>query len=328
MSSPLNLISLFCGLLVIVVAVLGGMIAFGTRTPPVPLASIGKPFESVDFRDLPEVEMISSRTGRQIAFRRWGNDLHTPASQPIVVAIHGSSASSSSFHPLAKALAADGMLIYAPDLRGHGDTGRRGDIDYPQQLDDDLADLVAVVQARHPSGKLVLMGFSSGGGFALHVAASPLGKAFERTVLLSPMLGIRAPTSRPEGRAWATAFVPRILAIKLLNEIGIHLFDHLNVLAFAIDPEQSKILTSYYSFLLMNAFATADYAADLRRVSSPMAVLVGEQDELFDSGLFAPTIGAIRTDIPVTVVPGMNHIAMIVDPHAVPAISEAIRGIR
>jgi hypothetical protein len=106
------------------------------------------------------------------------------------------------------------------------------------------------------------------------------------------------------------------------------MFDHLNVLAFAIDPKRSQILTGYYSFLLMNAFATADYAADLRKASSPMAILVGEQDELFNASLFAPTIGAIRTDIPVTVVPEMNHIAMIVDPRAVPTIAEAIRGIR
>jgi pimeloyl-ACP methyl ester carboxylesterase len=286
----LILIGVFCGLFGIVVAVLGGTIAFGTETPPVPLSSIGMPFESVDFRDLPAVEKIPSRTGRQIAFRRWGNDLQTPASQPIVVAIHGSSATSSGFN--------------------------------------DFADLVAAVQARHPNAKPVLIGFSSGVGFALHVAASPLGKAFERTVLISPMLVVRSPTVRPEARACATAFVPRILAIKLLNEIGIHVFDHLNVLAFAIDPKRSQILTGYYSFLLTNAFATADYAADLPKASSPMAILVGEQDELFNASLFAPTIGAIRTDIPVTVVPETNHIAMIVDPRAVPAIAEAIRGIR
>jgi alpha-beta hydrolase superfamily lysophospholipase len=287
---------------------------------------ISKPFESADFRDLPEVEMISSRTGRPIAFRQWGNAALTPDPRTIVVAIHGSSATSSSLHPLAKALRAEGLLVYAPDIRGHGETGRRGDIDYSGQLDDDLADVVAAIQARHPTSKLALTGLSSGGGFALYVAGSPLGKTFERILLLSPMLGPRAPTVKREVNAWVKPFIPRIIAISLLNRIGIHLFDHLNVLAFAIDPKRADILTSHYSFLLMNAFATADYASDLRNASTPVSILVGERDELFDPKLFAPTVAAIRTDVPVAIVPGLGHIGMITDGRAVPAIVQAIRG--
>jgi hypothetical protein len=42
-----------CGLAAGVVATLAGMIAFGTSAPPKPLASIGDPFKTVDFSDLP-----------------------------------------------------------------------------------------------------------------------------------------------------------------------------------------------------------------------------------------------------------------------------------
>ena len=55
-------------------------------------------------------------------------------------------------------------------------------------------------------------------------------------------------------------------------------------------------------------------------------MLVGENDELFAADKFAPTIDAIRTDIPVTVVPGLSHIEMTTDARAVPAIAAAIRG--
>jgi non-heme chloroperoxidase len=293
-----------CGLAAGVVAALAGMIAFGTSAAPKPLASIGNPFKTVDFSDLPAAETVAARHGSPIAYRHW--DAANPgAQQRVVIAIHGSSASSSSLHPLAKALRAEGFTVYAPDIRGHGETGQRGDIDFAGQLDDDLADFTTLVKARHPNAQLALLGFSSGGGFALHTAATPLGTAFD---------------------PWAKAFVPRILALLLLQRVGIHAFEHLPVVVFAVLPEQAKFLTSSYSFLLANAFATSDYAADLRNAKAPLAVLVGGNDELFEASRFAPTIQAISPNTPVTVVPGLDHIAMTLDPRAVPAIAAALRG--
>jgi non-heme chloroperoxidase len=318
------LILVACGLLVTVIAVLGGMLAFGTKAPPPTLLTISKPFEQVDFSDLPPIETITSRTGRTIAFRQW-RPSHPAPQAPIVIAIHGSSGSSNGLHALAKALSAQGMLIYAPDMRGHGESGRRGDIDYAGQLDDDLADLVAAVKAQHSGARLVLLGFSSGGGFALHVAASPLGRSFARTVLISPMLGVGAPTIRTDLATWAAVFVPRIVAITLLNRIGIHAFDHLDVIAFATDPKQAQYLAPYYSFLLLKDFGTADYAADLRKAASPVAILVGEKDELFYADKFAPAVAAVRSDVPVTVIPDLDHIEMVTDPRAIPPIAAAIR---
>jgi pimeloyl-ACP methyl ester carboxylesterase len=151
---------------------------------------------------------------------------------------------------------------------------------------------------------------------------------FERTLLLSPMLGPGAPTVRIGGDAWAQPFLPRILGLVVLERMGIHAFEHLPVLAFATAPERADILTSRYSFRLMRAFGTADYAADLRHATAPVAVLVGENDELFAASLFAPTVRAVRPDVPVTVIPGLNHIGMTTDPRAVPAIVAAVRGER
>ncbi len=120
--------------------------------------------------------------------------------------------------------------------------------------------------------------------------------------------------------------MPRIIALSLLERVGIHAFEHLPVLAFAVLPEQAKFLTPSYSFLLQRDFGTTDYAADLRNAAAPLAVVVGAKDELFDAERFAPTIAAIRPGTPVTIVPGLNHIAMTLDPGAVPAIVAALRG--
>ena len=314
------------GLAAGVIAALAGMIAFGTRAPPKPLASIGEPFKRVDFSDLPAEQTVAARRASPIAYRRW-NTAEKSSPERVVIAIHGSSASSQSLHPLAKALSAQGITVYAPDIRGHGSTGQRGDIDHAGELDDDLADLVAMVRLAHPDAELALVGFSSGGGFALHAAATLLGASFKRVVLISPFLGPRAPTVKPQGNdPWATAFVPRFIALLLLNRVGIHAFDHLPVIAFAVLPEQAKFLSPTYSFLLATGFATGDYAADLRNARAPLAVLVGGNDELFEADRFAPTIEAVRTDVSVTVVPGLDHIGMILDPRAVPAIAAALRG--
>ena len=172
------------GLVAIVIAVLGGMIAFGTENPPPKLASMNDPLEKVDFSNLPPLETVSARRSSPIAFRRW-----QPAGDPglAVILVHGSAGSSTSLHPLGKAIASSGIAVYAPDIRGHGKTGRKGDIDYAQQLDDDLEDFVAMVKAMQPSSGLVLAGFSGGGGFALHASALPLGRSFVRVVFSTSM---------------------------------------------------------------------------------------------------------------------------------------------
>ncbi len=313
-----------CALLVAIVAALAGMLAFGTSDPPVSLASLGAPFRKVDFSDLPQPEKLQASHGTPIAFRVWPAN---PASEAglVVIMIHGSSAQSASVHPLGKALSAAGIPVYAPDIRGHGDTGTRGDIDYAGELDDDMADFIAAVRAKHPDAMLVLMGFSSGGGFALHIAASPLGKMFVRTVMLSPMLGPFAPTYRQDQK-YARPQLPRIFALLLLDRVGIHAFDHLTTLLLAIDPARSDILVGHYSWLLMRAFGTRDYAEDVRNAQIPLAVVVGEKDELFDAEKFAPTLDAIKPEIPVTVVPRLSHTELTTDPSAVPAILAAVRG--
>jgi pimeloyl-ACP methyl ester carboxylesterase len=312
------------GVMLAALGTLAAMIVFGTADPPPPLASISEPFRKVDYRDLPPLQETPARKGTPIAFRAYQSDKAATEAKPVVIAIHGSSAFSSSMHPLAKALRADGIGVYVPDIRGHGKTGRRGDIDYARQLDDDLADLVSVVRARRPQARIVLLGLSSGGGFALHAAAA-LGDLFDRTILLAPMLGARAPTVPQSVYTWARPFIPRIVALSILERFGIHAFDSLPALAFAIPPGNPVGQTGVYSFRLMQAFGTRDFAADLRKAPRPIAVIVGAKDQLFRADMFEPTIHAVRPDVPVTVLPDLDHIEVATDPRAISAILAAVR---
>jgi alpha-beta hydrolase superfamily lysophospholipase len=326
-----KLLMIFGGLLGVAVvalaAALAGMIAFGTADPPLPLASISDPFRKVDFSDLPPLQETPARKGTPIVFRAYLAEPPPAADERVVIAIHGSSATSASLHQLAKALRAEGIAVYVPDIRGHGKTGtRRGDIDYAGQLDDDLADLASLVHARHPHARIVLLGLSSGGGFALHAAAR-LGDLFDRTVLLAPMLGTRAPTTPQSVYTWARPYLPRLIALGILGRLGIHTFDGLPVLAFAIEAGNPAGLTGVYSYRLLRAFATADYAADLKNARCPLAVIVGGNDQLFIADRFAPTIHAVRPDVPVTLIPGLTHVEVSIDPRAMPAIVAAVRGV-
>jgi non-heme chloroperoxidase len=100
----------------------------------------------------------------------------------------------------------------------------------------------------------------------------------------------------------------------------------LTTLLLAIDPARTDILVGHYSFLLMRAFGTNDYAADLRNARNPLAVVVGGEDELFYADKFAPTVDAVRPGIPVTIVPGLSHTGLTTDPSAVPAILATVQG--
>src|SRR5262249_7364850 len=161
----MNMLPIAASFAALIVLGIAAMLVFGTAGSPPTLASLISPLEKIDFNDLPAIETIPARKGGAIAFRRWGVAAST--GDPILILIHGSALSSTSLHPLGKALAAAGIAVYAPDIRGHGETGRKGDIDYRGQLDDDLADFVAMVKAARPGSPLVLAGFSGGGGFAL-----------------------------------------------------------------------------------------------------------------------------------------------------------------
>ena len=180
-----------------VALLLMAMIATPLVRPP-ELKSIAETARAVDRSTMPALERFSARDGTELAYR------HYPARGPVIdkvaIVIHGSSGSSIAVHALADALAGRGIETYAPDLRGHGSSGTRGDIAYIGQLEDDLADLVAVVRKTAPTEPITLLGHSSGGGFALRIASSPIKDLFARTVMLAPYLGYDAPTNRPQFR--------------------------------------------------------------------------------------------------------------------------------
>jgi pimeloyl-ACP methyl ester carboxylesterase len=298
-----------------------GLLAAPVREPP-PLASIHNSARAIDQAGKPDLSRFQARDGTWLAYRLYpaGNG----ARDRLAILAHGSSGSSDEMNAAARALADNGVTAVAMDLRGHGASGERGDIGYAGELDDDLADLVAVLRKPYADAKLTLIGHSAGGGFALRIAAGPVGALFDHFVLLAPYLGYFAPTNRPnEGSGhWVEPDMPRIFAVLALRQIGVDWPQSLPVIAFANAPEAKKFVTSRYSFrLLTNYGPPHDWQGAFEKMSGRIDVIAGEKDELMDAQAYAnalPPLGAR-----VTLLPGVDHIGVVYQPSALAALVAA-----
>jgi len=313
-------------IILLLVAAAAGTIGFDKPTAPPPQASVSEPFRAVDFSDLPPITKYPARDGAELAYRRYNGNPNLPKTDRLVILIHGSAGSSTSMHATAKALAAAGATVVAPDIRGHGESGPPGDIAYIGQLEDDLEDLLNNLDKTHHAAETTLIGFSAGGGFALRIAGSRLGPRFSRYILLAPYLRYDAPNARvgTNSGGWYDIAIPRIVALSLLSQIGITAFDGLPVLAFAVPPSNPNHLTTSYSYrLLMNFEPDDDYLGDLRRTSRPLMAMDGADDEMFLSNKLQSALDAGRPNTRVDIVPGVGHIALTTTPAATAAIAKA-----
>jgi len=311
----------FAALLATAVVALGAVIAFSTPKTPPAMASVSNPFAGLDFSGAPPKRHYTARDGTSLVYRAYPGD-----PKRVVVLIHGSSGTTMSMHLVAKAIAARGATVYALAMRGHDGTGRSGDIDYIGQLDDDVLDFLKTIGPRTPGQTRTLLGFSSGGGFALRFAGSANGAAFDCLILVSPQFPYFAPTMRQGAGGWASLALPRLIALSMLTRIGITAFNGLPVLAMAVDRSRlaQTGLTPVYSYRMLRNFGPSDdYLGDVKRAKGPVRVFVGAKDEIFFADKFAPLLKPLRPDLTVTVLPGLSHMEMTLEPEALNALAAA-----
>ncbi len=304
---------------VLAAGVLAAAIAFSVPKAPPPMLSVSTSFNGADMSGLPPKQHYTARDGAQLAYRAYPGDPNR-----IVVLIHGSSGTTASMHLVARAIHARGATVYALAMRGHDGTGRSGDIDYIGQLDDDVVDFLGTLGPRAHGQTRTLLGFSSGGGFALRFAGGTNNGLFDRLILVSPQFPHDAPTIRANGGGWVSVAIPRIIGLDMLNAIGITAFNNLPALAMAVDPARlaESGQTPVYSYRMLTNFGpSTDFLGDLKRVKGPVFLFVGAADEIFRADQFAPLVTPVRPDIKVTILPGINHMGMTIKPAALEAIA-------
>ncbi len=296
-------------------------------SPPAPLETIRAGALAVNQSGRPDVSRFHASDGSTLAYRLY------PAAngdaQNIAIAIHGSAGHSVGMNEIAKRLAEDNFTVVAPDIRGHGESGTRGDIGYYGQLDDDLEDLVGELRRRYQNARFTLLGFSSGGGFALREAAGKLSPVFTRLVLLSPYLGYDSPSTRSRGSSatWAAPDIPRFVGLRILRRLGLRCCEALPVIAFAVSPGSEKYVTSQYSYRLLTNFeAPRNLGAAFRRLKIPTTIVVGGADDLMLPDKYADVVRGVEPAVDVKIVPGLGHMDMLHAPAALDAISDAFKG--
>lgn len=128
----------------------------------------------LDAADLAPVTHYRARDRADLPVRHYESQGDTDTT---LLLVHGSGSHIAYLAPLARRLSRrDAAHVYTPDLRGHGiSPARRGDVDYIEQLEDDLADLVEHARACHVGNHIVVGGHSSGGGLTLRFAGSRHG---------------------------------------------------------------------------------------------------------------------------------------------------------
>ena len=278
----------------------------------------------VDESALPPLVPFQARDGTALSYRRYA-----APSDKILILVHGSGWHSRYFLPLAEFIRSEGLAqVYTPDLRGHGpNPGTRGDVDYIDQLEDDLADLAAVVRRENPGAMLIVGGHSSGGGLAVRFAGSRYGRQADAFLLLSPYLTYDAPTMRRDAGGWAHPHVPRMIGLSMLNSLGVHALDFLTSVEFNM-PERFRdgTETLAYSHRLNTAYAPRDYKKDLQSITQPLLVAVGTADESFIAERFEPAISPYAK-ARFELLPGVSHMGVVVGEDIRPLIRDWLNGL-
>jgi non-heme chloroperoxidase len=277
-----------------------------------------------DYTSLPPLHTFAARDGKRLEYRYY------PAQSDIVlILIHGSGWHSQYFLSLADFISTEGLAqVYTPDLRGHGQMpDRRGDVNYINQLEDDLADLLAFIRKENPQSRLIIGGHSSGGGLAVRFAGSRYGQQADAYVLLSPFLKYNAPTMRPNSGGWAHAYTGRIAGLTMLNMLGIHWFDYLTAIEFNM-PEEARdgTETLSYSHRLNTAYAPRNYKKDLRAITQAVLVVAGTADESFIAEQFEPVISQYA-DVQVILLQGATHMGVVVGTEVQSALKDWLERI-
>jgi alpha-beta hydrolase superfamily lysophospholipase len=204
----------------------------------------------------------------------------------IVVAIHGTTLHGGTFDAIARNLAMQGYVVYAPDLRGFGRWNTRADrIDHEADFFKSRADLVKLINTAkrdHPNLPVFSMGESVGANLSLWLASiAPdlisgvilSGTCITRHLDLCPPMFVDA----------ARAMFALHLQVKTRPYVRRFLSEDPEVLkAYMDDPNTRKTMCLAESLGSLHVNKSTLWFADHIPATMPILVFNGTKDRMFD----------------------------------------------
>lgn len=124
--------------------------------------------------------------GYQVPWRRWAPE---ESARAVVLALHGFNDYRNAFTGVGSYLAEHGIVTYAYDQRGFGDTRHRGFWPSTESLVGDARRFGALLRQRYPGIPLVVLGASMGGAVAILASQPPT--PFDAVILSAPAVWSR-----------------------------------------------------------------------------------------------------------------------------------------
>jgi alpha-beta hydrolase superfamily lysophospholipase len=113
---------------------------------------------------------VAARDGIKLAVHEWA-PVQRQAGQPVVLFLHGIGMHGAPYAAIAAGFTSHGIVLVAPDLRGHGQSeGTRGILVEPHVLRADVGAVYEAIEKRYPDAGVVLVGDSMGGLLAADYA--------------------------------------------------------------------------------------------------------------------------------------------------------------
>lgn len=279
----------------------------------------------VDNQDEPEAKdvKILATDGVELAMKIYDPPTTTTCQPISLLFYHGGGAySGGGYQYLARGLSEQfGITVYLADIRGHGESGgARGDAPSKEQVWRDIDGALDFVHKQNPSAKIYLGGHSSGGGLVVNYATEQSESNKKDTVggyiLVSPELGYLSGTARADRKDFARV---NILAFILNGIFGV--LGHNKAVQFNYPSElleTYKKMVAFNTVNMANAItpeAPKDQMESMNSDNSkPVALWVGSDDELFDAKMVADYVVDTESNVG-TVLPGKNHLGILVDIH-------------
>ncbi|HEX3627086.1 MAG TPA: alpha/beta hydrolase [Verrucomicrobiae bacterium] len=227
------------------------------------------------------MDTITTKDGTRIFFKDWGKG------QPIVFC-HGWPLNSDSWESQMFHLVANGYRCIAHDRRGHGRSSQPSEGNEMNTYADDLAELLKKLDAK----KVVLVGFSTGGGEMARYIGRHGSNRVAKAVLISSvpplMLKTRAnPTGLPMEifDGFRAAFLAN--RAQFFRDVPAGPFYGFNRPGASISPGlvdswwlQGMMAGHINTYECIKAFSETDFTEDLKTFDIPTLAIHGDDDQI------------------------------------------------